>query len=120
MATEEHRLPVFDYHVISDGVPPNQPPKQGDKWKETVWKEAPPPGSWNHGEELGEIEIHALGPPGTPNFHAEFPVDDDDRIKIDGKVPGGDGWSGKGKATATGKGRQPVDIDIEFRNPKRW
>jgi hypothetical protein len=110
------QLPIFDFPVVSNDDAPKDP-KPGDKWKEQVWKEDPPPGSWNRGEPLGEIEVQALGPPESPNFHAEFPAGDDDPIKIDGKVPGP--WQGKGTAKAKGKGREK-NIPIEFKNPKRW
>jgi hypothetical protein len=108
--------PVFVDPVVSEGDPPNKPPKERDKWTETVWMEDPPPGSWSHsGPSIGTVQIEALGPPGSPNFRAHF----DFGVDVEGKVPGGDRWQGKGKGKA--KGPKPdKDVDIEFRNPKRW
>ena len=112
MAGGEEDLPIFDYPVISVGGP--KEPKQGEKWEEDVFRALSSDG-WDHAEaNEGKIEIQALGPPGTPNFKAVF-----GSTVIDGKVPGGDRWQGKGKAKAKRPDREK-DIDIEFVNPKRW
>ena len=118
MATEEQRrLPIFDYHVISDGGP--KEPKPGDQWSEVVYEELPPPGSWKIGKQVGTVEVHAKGPADAPRFDAFFTFTDPPcYIEVDGKVPGN--WVGKGKAHAKGEGREDDNIDIEFRNPKRW
>lgn len=120
MAAEvQDRLPIFDYHVISDGGP--KEPKSGDQWDEPVYEELPPPGSKKHGDErIGTVEIHAKGPAEEPWFDAFFTFTKPPcSIKVDGKVPGRNRWQGKGKASAEGEGRQK-EIDIEFWNPKRW
>jgi hypothetical protein len=127
MATEaQRRLPIFDYHVISEGGPPNRKPgdkpKENDVWDEPVYKEEPPDGNMNHGDlTVGTVKIHAKRPEKNPEFDADFTfIDPPARIKVDGKVPGGDKWEGKGKAHAKGEGREDHNIEIEFRNPKRW
>jgi hypothetical protein len=120
MATEEQRrLPIFDYHVISDGGP--KEPKPGDQWEEPVYEEQPPPGSKKKGDkQIGTVEIHAKGPADAPRFDAFFTFTDPPcSITVRGDVPGRDNWQGKGKANAEGEGRQK-EIDIEFWNPKRW
>jgi hypothetical protein len=127
MATEaQDELPIFDYHVISEGGPknrkPGEKPKPEDRWEELVYKEEPP-GSKEHGDEsIGTAEIHAKGSEADPEFDADFTFTDppDVRIKVDGKVPGKDKWVGKGKAHAKGEGREDDNIEIEFWNPKRW
>lgn len=123
-ADAQDRLPIFDDHVISDGGP--KEPKPGDTWDEPVWKEEPPDGNWGHGDRtIGTVKIRAKGPAGNPEFDADFTFTDPPcRIKVDGKVPGRDTWQGKGKAKAKGQvgpceGRE-AEIEIEFRNPKRW
>jgi hypothetical protein len=112
-------VPIFDYPVISDGEPPNRPPKPGDQWTEDVWEEGPPPGSWKKkNNPIGTIEIHAKGPAGNPRFDASMTWKDH-LLEVEGAVPGGDSWQGRGKAKA--KGPKPdKDVDIEFKNPKRW
>jgi hypothetical protein len=124
-ADTQDRLPIFDYHVISDGGPPPPDPDPGDSWDEPVWKEEPPEGSWRYKEKedpIGTVTIHAKGPAEDPGFDAVFkftalPCE----IKVDGKAPreGDRRWRGKGKANAEGCGRKKK-IDFEFRNPKRW
>ena len=120
MADAQGKDPIYVDPLVSEGDPPNRPPKLGDQWTETVWFEDPPPGSWSHsGPSIGTVEIEALAPPGSPNFHAHFHFDAYPDVDVDGKVPGGDRWRGKGKAKA--KGPKPdKDVNIEFRNPKRW
>ncbi len=129
-ADAQDKLPIFDYHVISEGGPknrkPGEKPKPPDKWEEPVWKEEPPDGKWGHGpNEIGKVEIHAKGSEEDPDFDADFTFTDPPcRIKVDGKVPGGKNWQGKAKAKAKGqdgacKGRE-AEIEIEFKNPKRW
>jgi hypothetical protein len=126
-ADMQDRLPIFDYDVISDGGPKNrksgEKPKPGDNWDEPVWKEEPPDGNMNHGDlTVGTVKIHAKGSEEDPEFDADFTftTPPNVRIKVDGKVPGKDKWVGKGKAHAKGEGREDHNIEIEFRNPKRW
>jgi hypothetical protein len=121
-ANAQEEVPIFDYHVISDGGP-DEPtePKPGEHWEETVWKEEPPDGNWGRGRLEGRVEIHAKGPAETPRFDAYFTFTNPPcEIKVDGEVPGRGRWRGKGKANAEGCGRKKKQIDIEFRNPKRW
>lgn len=124
MATDaQDRLPIFDYPVISDGKPPHDPPKPGDTWDETVWKELPPPGSKkpDKKEVIGTVTIVAKGPAEDPRFDAEFTFDGlDCRITVKGPVPGKGQWRGPGKAIVDGCERHEDDHDIEFWNPKRW
>jgi hypothetical protein len=117
-ADAQGQLPIFDYHVISEGGPTE--PKPSNRWQEDVWKEEPP-GSKEHGDEIiGTVEIHAKGPAGDPTFDADFTFTKPPcSIEVNGKVPGRDRWQGTGKANAKGEGREK-QIDIEFWNPKRW
>ena len=118
-ADVEGRVPIFDLPVVSNDDAPKDP-KPGDRWTETVWLEDPPP-RWNRGERIGTVALQALGPPGSPNFKADFTFDDPNYAdtSVEGKVPGGDNWQGSGKAKAKGP-RPDKDVDIEFMNPKRW
>ncbi|HJS25762.1 MAG TPA: hypothetical protein VJ913_01390 [Actinomycetota bacterium] len=114
-ANVEELLPIFDFPVISNDDAPKDP-KPGDRWTETVWREDPPPGSWDRGEQIGTVEIQAIGPSGSPRFKADFSFNG---IEVEGPVPGGERWQGKGKAKARGP-KPDKDVDVEFRNPKRW
>jgi hypothetical protein len=117
-AATEKREPVFDFPVISEGGPTK--PKKDEVWTEKVWEEDPPVGSWKHtGQSIGEVKMKALGEESAPDFEARFRCKDYDDVDVEGKVPGGKDWQGKGKAKA--KGPKPdKQVDIEFRNPKRW
>ena len=113
--------PIFDFPVVSNDDAPKEP-KPPDEWTETVWKEDPPPESWKRGKRLGTVEIQALGgTPGSPRFKATFTFDDhpDQKTEVEGAVPGGDRWVGKGRAKARGP-KPEKDVPIEFKNPKRW
>jgi hypothetical protein len=126
MAVDEQELPIFDYRVISEGGPknrkPGEKPKPNDKWDEPVWKEDPPEGSWKHGEKSdGTVTIHAKGTEEDPRFDAAFKFTEPRcNIRVeDENVPGGKEWIGKRTVKFRGEGRE-ADIEIEFRNPKRW
>jgi hypothetical protein len=118
-ADAQGQMPIFDYPVVSDGGP-KEPPKPGDKWDETVWKEEPP-GSWEHGDQsIGTVGVQAKGPAGSPRFEADFTfTKPPSSVQVDGDVPGGDGWQGPGRGRARGP-KPDKDVPIEFRNPKRW
>lgn len=117
-ADAQRQVPIFDFKVISDGSDRGHVP--GDPWVETVWKEDPPD-SWGHGEELGKVTIHALGPQGSPAFWAEFDFGKKyPDVWVRGTVPNGQEWRGTAKAKAKGAGRERDDVDVEFVNPKRW
>jgi hypothetical protein len=125
-ADTQDRLPIFDYDVISEGGPknrePGEKPKPGDRWEESVFNENPPVGSWRHGDTIvGTVEIHAKGPEEDPRFDAAFTFTAPPcSIRVDDeKVPGGKDWKGKRTVKARGEGRE-ADVEIEFRNPKRW
>ena len=111
---DETPQPIFDYPVISDG-------SEGSKGQggstETVWRFE----SWDppYGDPIGGVRITETGSDG---FVAHFTFTDSSRpITVQGDIPETDGrkGAGSGRARAKDDGREE-EIDIEFRNPKKW
>jgi hypothetical protein len=113
-------VPILDFSVLSDNTRPADP-RPG--FIETVWRfEGEADGTWQPGEELGEVHIHETG---KKRFVAHFTFDKvTDRyrpVTVKGDVPSTDGrsWVGKGRARAASDGREK-DVVVESRNPKKW
>jgi hypothetical protein len=112
----ERDVPIFDYPVLSDDG--REAPRPGAEWTERVWVFVD---NWEKGNELGQVTIKYLkGGNGPPQFEATFSLSGFETIVVSGSVPGGKRWVGVGSAKAVGGGRPDKDVDIEFRNPKRW
>jgi hypothetical protein len=118
---QEHE-PIVDFRVISEGTPPHTPPQADDEWTEDVSVAL----GWDPGESLGTVTITASGQGNRPEFTADFDFSPSgyDPVTVTGFAPGGRQWRGRGNGRATrqrGK-RAPMDveIDFEFKNPKKW
>ena len=111
---DQTEQPIFDYAVLSDG---GEASKEQGGSTETVWRFV----SWDppFGNAIGEVRITA---PSDRRFVAHFTFTNGSRpVTVQGDIPETDGrrWVGRGRARAKDDGREE-DIDIEFRNPKKW